>query len=280
MRTVNIPEAVTNIGDETFCECTCLTNVCLSHNLKNIGANAFLGTRIQSIHLPDSINMIGMGAFESSLVTNITLPQVLSQIADRTFKGCSRLKSVVMPRLVLSIGEEAFAGCSALEVAYIPATVRSLGRNAYDGCSSLRRVEIDDLEKWCLMDFKDNPLRYGHVMLIGGEELKVLEIPPIIETIPCRSFVGCGSIQEIVINNALRGVADEAFWGCDNVSKIHVPSIEMWCNINFGEHALPSGWRLYVANDEISKLVIPSDNARVLSVNSHRSIVPFRAPLR
>lgn len=62
----------------------------LSSNIKKIGAEAFRGTKLESIYIPDGVETI----------------------EDRAFENCKDLTDVTISSSVTSIGENVFAGCS------------------------------------------------------------------------------------------------------------------------------------------------------------------------
>lgn len=67
LKTINIPDRVTEIGYSAFKDCENLSfdNLIIGEKVKSIGENAFANcTSIKSITLPDTIDVVGTGAFE------------------------------------------------------------------------------------------------------------------------------------------------------------------------------------------------------------------------
>ena len=67
LKTINIPDRVTEIGYSAFKDCENLSfdNLIIGGKVKSIGENAFANcTSIKSITLPDTIDVVGTGAFE------------------------------------------------------------------------------------------------------------------------------------------------------------------------------------------------------------------------
>jgi hypothetical protein len=61
---VTLPNALTHIGSDAFCNCTALTEVILPASLTNIGERAFYGcVRLADVSLPDAITHFGNKAF-------------------------------------------------------------------------------------------------------------------------------------------------------------------------------------------------------------------------
>lgn len=77
LQTVDIPESVTVILDDTFRECTSLENITIPPALKVIGSSAFAGTRISAFDCPESVQLICGGAFSGTRLTEFSFPQSL-----------------------------------------------------------------------------------------------------------------------------------------------------------------------------------------------------------
>ena len=92
------------------------------YRVTKIGDNAFRGSDVEEIILPNSINSIFMGAFSY----------------------CSKLKKVELPRVLKVLDRQLFNDCSSLEYITLPSLIRNRCRgNLFDGCTSLKEVSID-----------------------------------------------------------------------------------------------------------------------------------------
>lgn len=100
---------VTSIGETAFQSKGNIVNVKIPNTVTKIGRNAFTGTSLKTVELPESIEEIG----------------------DRSFSYCNNLEEVFLPEGVLKIGEFVFSDCPKLLSVKIPSSVTSIDINAF-----------------------------------------------------------------------------------------------------------------------------------------------------
>ncbi|MBR1530095.1 MAG: leucine-rich repeat protein [Oscillospiraceae bacterium] len=137
---------VTGIQECTFSFCTNLKSVMLPDSITNIGFDAFYQcTSLTSVIIPNSVASIGDRAFcDCEKLTSVTLPDSITSIKDFTFSGCTGLTSFTIPDSVTDIGLCAFASCTSLISVTIPDSVTTIGDYAFVYCTSLSSVTIQN----------------------------------------------------------------------------------------------------------------------------------------
>ncbi len=144
MKSVTIPDSVTEISDSAFFCCTGLTDVTIPDSVTEISGFAFFGcTALANVTIPDSVARIGYGAFIGcTSLTNITIPDGVTEIGDEAFSQCHSLTSVTIGNGVTVIGDSVFGGCEALTSVTIPDSVTEIGWKAFSQCYALTSVTI------------------------------------------------------------------------------------------------------------------------------------------
>lgn len=176
------PTSLVSIGDRAFANSSVFREAKLPAKVKTIGKEAFMGSTITTVHLPESMEWVGMAAFENcenlmgvstvnleswckinfetiysnplaaahnllingkQLITNLEIPDGVSEILPNAFAGANFL-SVRFPTSVMSIGSYAFYLCLSISELYIPSSVKVIDDGAFKYCSSLKNVYISN----------------------------------------------------------------------------------------------------------------------------------------
>ncbi|MDR0429766.1 MAG: leucine-rich repeat domain-containing protein [Tannerellaceae bacterium] len=115
IRTLQLEQGVTSIGNWAFYELKNLTSVTIPSSVTSIGESSFWGcSSLTSVNIPESVASIGITAFAN----------------------CSSLTSIIIPHSVTSIEKDAFAHCSSLtDVAVEWTTPPSIKKSIFTGAS-------------------------------------------------------------------------------------------------------------------------------------------------
>ena len=121
-----------NIIDNSFLNDTLCEEVVLHNNITSIGSNAFYGTYIKTLRIPDTVSDIGTSAFYGcKQLRSVVLPSSLTTIKSSLFYSCLSLVDVNIPNGVTEIQSGAFQSCTSLTKITIPSTVTTIGTSAF-----------------------------------------------------------------------------------------------------------------------------------------------------
>ena len=117
--------------------------------VKIIAQSAFIGSEIESIIIPDSVEKIGSGSFQDCKnLVSVYMGNGLTTIDGNAFWGCDNLTTVHMPAMV-KLETGAFFKCLKLNNVVLPKTITQIGTWAFFTCESLTRVFYEGTsEEW------------------------------------------------------------------------------------------------------------------------------------
>lgn len=111
-------------------------------SITTIPENAFAGTKIQSIALPDGVN-IGKLAFWNLTTLKAVEIGANAVIGERAFNGCTSLENITLGDNV-TLGTSCFFNADKVTQVIIPAGTTAIGASAFNGCDMLTTVNIPE----------------------------------------------------------------------------------------------------------------------------------------
>ena len=115
IKSVNISDGITSIGNHTFCGCDSLTELVI----------------------PDSVTTIGDYAFyPCENLTTIIIGNSVTSIGNYAFGRCSNLMEITIPASVTTIGISAFGYCGLTSAEFLGNAPATFGNGVFSGNSS------------------------------------------------------------------------------------------------------------------------------------------------
>lgn len=130
---------VKSIAPKAFCSASFLKSVVVPDTVTNIGAAAFeYCERLEDIILPRTLKIIDYNTFKlCGSLRRIELPAKVAVIRSFAFSRCASLEEVALPEMLCVIYNGAFEDCTSLrEVRFPDSEVTILGK-AFRNCPSL-----------------------------------------------------------------------------------------------------------------------------------------------
>ena len=246
LKSLVLPDSVTNIGDYAFRGCKSLKSLVIPDSVTSIGDHAFEDCEsLKSLVIPDSVTSIGRRAFSGcDSLKSLVIPASVGNIIGNPFSGWNGelkclspyfiydnkvlfdkdkskiiafrdkiMTSYVIPDSVSCIGESAFWGCHSLKRLVLPDSVSSIGDWAFWNCCSLTDIVIPD-----------NVTSIGDRAFWGCCSLKSLVLPDSVSSIGESAFDGCTSLSSLVIPGGVTSIGHSAFKACYSLSNIVIPN--------------------------------------------------------
>ena len=206
------PSGVQTIAAYSFCNSVDLTEIVISDGVSIIGSEAFYGSRLHTVVMPDSVLYIRDGAFQDcSELRYIELPANLQEISYQAFRNCDSLNEITIPDSVNTFGHGMFADCDNLErinSQYSSENGRSLIFHgdliavAWGGISSYTLPdEVEVIEGYCFaystlteINLNDNltAIRYG---AFDNSQISTITLPASLSFIGYDAFIGCYNLK-------------------------------------------------------------------------------------
>lgn len=140
LKQVHFPNTLQTVYSQAFLNCSALEDVNYPTSLTKVDFDAFGGTAIKSLTVPEGTTVY-LGLRGCISLKYVSLPSSLREIAADAFAGCFLMK-ISIPDGLEKIGDYAFNDCIVIEEIQLPATVKEIGRGIFSNCNNLKRVNI------------------------------------------------------------------------------------------------------------------------------------------
>jgi len=138
----------------------------------------------------------------------------MTEISERTFFNCTRLRDVELHEGIQKIEEDAFSRCQSLERISIPFTVTEISHAAFYKCSSLKEVVLNKgLEK------------IGKGAFDSCTSLESITIPSTVTEIDSDTFKDCQGLRVVELHEGIQKIAWNAFEECVTLERFKFPDL-------------------------------------------------------
>ena len=248
LRSIVLPDNITDIGYAAFSGCSSLTSIDIPDNIETIKAETFMSCEnLTSIIIPNGVTTIEGSSFMGcQSLSTVVIPSSVTSIGSNTFDGCSSLMDLDIPDEVITIGAHAFQRCQSLSNVVIPSSVTNIGEGIFAGCNNLSSIVVAagntkyDSRNNCnaIIDTENNALIMGcKNSIIPSSVISIepyafsqckgftsLDIPNSVTSIRQYAFSQCKGLTRLDIPNSVTSIGQYAFEGCSNLISIDIPS--------------------------------------------------------
>ena len=248
--TVTIPSSVTSIGKYAFENCSGLTTITIPSSVTSIGYGVFASCNQLETMMVEAGNKVydsrnscnAIIEKESNTLIagckNTIIPDDVTKIGNNAFEGCEGLTTVTIPAGVTYIGPDAFFYCTGITDVYCNADPTKLTWDEV-GCDDFKEdgstiIHVADADPWytkfggvvngVFRDPSTIPLTWNYdsdtkTLSFSGKE----PIPSYdLDERPWKDYVE--EVENIVINEGVRGIGNQAFSGCSDLTTVTIPA--------------------------------------------------------
>lgn len=195
LRSVDLPNGLTAIGEEVFYNCYALERIEIPNTVSSIAINAFYRcTSLKSVnfHTGNADNPLVIEGSKKTYINDI--------VQEGVFYKCTALEEITFPERTQYIGPGVFSGCTALRVVNLPASLEEIGDYAFYQLN-VREVnlpEVGSLTKIGTHAFYETPITS-------------INLPEGLQVIGDYAFYSCASLKEVTLPETLTTIYRYAF---------------------------------------------------------------------
>ncbi len=266
---VNLPEGLTTIGDNSFKSCN-ITSITLPEGLETIGTDAFnVCLKLGKVEIPASVTSIGAEAFWFTTMKHVVLKRTSGVTAggENIFKDNPNLKCISVPSDLV----DDYQGAANWSTYTDQITAINESGNLYwsynDGSlfiwknSSKAEGTMEDYTEgnapWAEnassitnVTIYDGVTSIGAYAFSGCTALTEITLNADITSIGANAFSGCSALATLIVNNSssVTSLGTGALSGCSALSLINVPLA------NKAAYKAATNWATYA--EKIKSVVI------------------------
>ena len=211
LKSVTLPNSITNIGEVAFKYCDALTRVNIPSDSKliSIEGQAFYYCDLTSITIPSSVRSLGYGALSGCSSIKVEEGNPMYAVKDGVLFNQSFEELIQYPSKKKD------------SVYVIPSSVTKIRGSwdseisAFSECEFLTNIKIP----------KDSRLEYiGECAFRGCKSLIHITLPDNITSIEYYAFAECKNLTDITIPSGVTYIGEHAFFHCNSLKKISIPA--------------------------------------------------------
>lgn len=174
LKKITLPDSVTYLGANLFCNSTALESVKLPAFVKKLPPFLFCGCKsLKEVAMPLEVEDFSEGLFAGcEVLSEIPFRAGIKTLPENVFDSCYAIKSLVIPASVTKICENAIANCTALETLVLPANLEILEDDWLVNCPKLKHIRISSENKNFKTD-EENCILYKTV---GDAEIPLITL--------------------------------------------------------------------------------------------------------
>ena len=296
--------SITKLGDSAFGVCNTLGVVDAPNTLEIIGNDCFSGTMLYYFNFPKSLKEIGCGAFLGTKLVTVDISDTLVTVLHQnTFQSCNEMAYFVLPPSLRKIEDYCFFKCQIIQTVDLSYTcVSYLGNYCFASCDMLSKLEIpmklEFIGDHCFEGTRFKRFIMPESIIYAGKYIfqsnKEIEMASFklcnLSYIPEGTFANCfklsvvewplqafnieakalynTAIQNVELPTYLNNIGDYAFSGCQSLTYIDLSFFDHFFNgshiffncTNLKDVMLPTNYNISIPPYFLSRTAVSEFN--------------------
>ncbi len=209
---ITVPKTVTSIGSYAFRQSSTLKTVNILGEIKAIMPGMFnFCVNLTEFQVPDGVETIGENAFGGSGIEEVILPDSVKEIEEYAYYSCVSLKTFKSGSGLEKLGNSCFGACISLSDITLNEGLKEVGEGCFSSCSALKEIAVPTTVETL------EPYVFSETTM---EKYSVSEG---IKTIRSYAFADCKSLGWIYIPESVTKMEKDVFNGTKDVVICGIP---------------------------------------------------------
>lgn len=243
LTSMNLPKTIKTIGNGAFNGCPIVVNqngfeivgnilvkycgngtdVYIPEGVKVIGPEAFEGSAVQRVHIPDGVTTICSFAFSRvKTLAMISFPSSLTTIENNAFSICENLTQLDLSN-IKSIGPEAFHCCYKLVKMILSNKLEDIGKAAFSSCQKLKIIDLITSDGVIHNILPESLTSIPPETFRDCSDLESISVPGTVKKIGREAFKYCKGLKAVYLSDGLDEIGEECFYLTDALESINIP---------------------------------------------------------
>lgn len=207
--------------------CPTVKELVIGPHTARLGASVFrplAGVEKLTVEPGDGAIDVATGAFSGLPLRQVSWQRSISG-GEGLFAGITTLDSLVVSSAVTTLPENALSGCAGLRAISVSPELATVGKGALQGCTALQNLYVTDWPALVRIVYEDGDAAVRltdvpNIYLNGQRMISNLVFPEGTTEIPDFAYQDRKDILSVTIPASVRRVGSQAFFGCDNLSRV------------------------------------------------------------
>ena len=291
LKTLIIPESVTNIGKGILARCETLHSLQTPLMGESKEGTQYLGYLFGATthednarDIPSTLKCLRLTAdwqtlpayslFDCNDLICLSLPENVTVIEKFAIFNGASLRQIDGLEKVVTFGDRALMNCSDLQIVTLGDSLETVGFGTFEGCTSIRSMTLPFVgNKRTENTYLGYVFGAAHPDFAKGfypDDLSRITLTDTCQTLGNYAFFECESLKEITLSQELTSIGVRAFYGCTSLWTIELPDAvtairevaffgcDALTAIDFGQGLTNIGINAFYNCDSPTEIILPA----------------------